>query len=167
MLFFGLFHVCICNRLEKTLFSFHPNHLQVSLTSTVCFRVVRYRYRVNYTVTTLMSHATYFQIWTRCIFKITIIWGVTPWSLAEVYHQTNQLTNYLINSMELSPSWETNNCSGTREIPSNVWKLKVHYCIHKSPPLVSILSQITPVQIPSYFSKIHFNVIRQSTCTSS
>jgi hypothetical protein len=29
--------------------------------------------------------------------------------------------------MELCPSWETNNCSATQGIPSNLWNPKVHY----------------------------------------
>jgi hypothetical protein len=62
--------------------------------------------------------------------------------------------------MELSPSWEAANCAATQELPSILWNLKIHYCTHKSPPLVPFLSQIDPVHtIPSYLSKIHFNIV--------
>jgi hypothetical protein len=52
--------------------------------------------------------------------------------------------------MELSPSWEVANCAATQELPSILQNQKAHYHVHKSPPLVSILSQIDPVHtIPS------------------
>ena len=49
---------------------------------------------------------------------------------------TYLLTYLLTYSMKQSPSWEANRFSANQEIPRNLWKLKVHYRIHKSPPPV-------------------------------
>jgi hypothetical protein len=72
------------------------------------------------------------------------------------------LLTYLLT--ELSPSCEATNCAVTQELPSILWNPQFHYRVHKSPPLVSILSQIEPVHtIPSYLSKIYFNIVRPPT----
>jgi hypothetical protein len=69
---------------------------------------------------------------------------------------------------EPNPSGEAANCAATQELPSILWNPKVHYRSDKSPPLVSILRQIDSAHIiPTYFSKIHFNIIHPSMFCSS
>jgi hypothetical protein len=66
--------------------------------------------------------------------------------------------------MELSPSWEVANHAATQEIPSTLWDPKVHYRVHKSPPVIHILNQINSVHTTQcYFCKIHFSIIQPLT----
>jgi len=70
--------------------------------------------------------------------------------------------------MEQNPSWESNSHSANQEISTLQWNLKIRYCIHYSPPLVPVLSYMNPVHtLPTYFSKIHTNIIFLSTFMSS
>jgi hypothetical protein len=61
--------------------------------------------------------------------------------------------------MEQSPFWESNRLSARQESPRISGNPKVHYGVFKSPPPVTILSQISPVHAPqSRFLKIHLNI---------
>jgi hypothetical protein len=58
--------------------------------------------------------------------------------------------------MKKSPSWETNSNLASQDIPSLLWKPKVHVSL----PLVPTLSLMNPVQnFPSYFPKFKFKVV--------
>jgi hypothetical protein len=47
-----------------------------------------------------------------------------------------------------SASWTADSSSAGQEIPRIVWKLKIHYRIHKSTPPIPVLSQIKPICAP-------------------
>ena len=80
----------------------------------------------------------------------------------EKLHLSTVLT-LLTYSMEHSPSWEANRFSASQEIPLILKNKKVHYCIHKCPPSVVILSQLDPIPKPtSHLLKIHPNIFLPS-----
>jgi hypothetical protein len=76
----------------------------------------------------------------------------------ELMYLLSTILTYLL--LELNPSLRTASSAATQEFPSILWKPKVHYCVYKSPPLISSLSQINSIHtVPSYLSKSHFNIV--------
>jgi hypothetical protein len=78
------------------------------------------------------------------------------------------LQKHITNSMDPSPSWKATCCAPTQVFRNIIWNPKVQHRVHKSPPLVPILSQINLVHItPSLLSKIYLNIIHPPISSSS
>jgi hypothetical protein len=78
------------------------------------------------------------------------------------------LTNLLTHFTGQSPPWEADSHSAIHQTLRLLWNPKVPYRVHKSPPLVPILSQMHPVsKLKRHFPKIHSNIILPSMPRSS
>lgn len=69
----------------------------------------------------------------------------------------------------VDPSCEANSRSARQEISHMLWKSKVHYLLHKTPPLDPILNETIPNYTLSalVYIKIHFNIIFPSSLQHS
>jgi hypothetical protein len=80
----------------------------------------------------------------------------------------NVIIQHSTDSITLSTTREATSCWSIQEIPSILCNPKVHYRIHKSPPLAPIVSQTNPIHTtPSCLSKTHLNNIHPPTSLSS
>jgi len=71
-------------------------------------------------------------------------------------------------SMEQSSFWEAISASASRGISYILWSTKVHYRVHKCPPPVPVLSEVSLVHVlPIDCVRMLLNVILVSTPTSS
>jgi hypothetical protein len=100
------------------------------------------------------------------IIPATTAWFQICSTSSFIYHPT--IRRHMTKSMELRASWEPASRSATLEFPKILCYPKVHYRVHDSPPVVRILRQLNLVHtIPSYLSKIYFNIILPLNSTSS
>ena len=90
----------------------------------------------------------------------------STWRNDSKHKQINKKKN---NLLECCPSLEAKRSSATQEISRILWNPKVNCRIHKSPPPVPVMRQISLVYVPSQipFLKTQCNVIFLSTTGSS
>jgi hypothetical protein len=86
------------------------------------------------------------------------------WIIVSVSINTEWLSLLWLNCIEQNASWEADNRVAGQEVFPLLLNRHFHYCAHKNPQMVPVMSQFNPVPISFLFlCKVHFNIIVSST----